>query len=89
MTATQIVCYAPRKFTVYNCCPFLFSITSIHSDSDIYEETLPSNLPPSFRGQAVKYSYKLKIGLQRVGAAVKLLHVPFRLMTWQSIFIQF
>jgi hypothetical protein len=52
---------------------------------DIYEETIPSNLPPSFRGQAIKYSYKLKIGLQRVGASVKLLHVPLRLMTWQSI----
>ncbi|XP_057372870.1 RAB6A-GEF complex partner protein 2-like isoform X2 [Daphnia carinata] len=49
----------------------------------LYQETLPSNLPPSFRGQAIKYSYKLKIGLQRVGAPVKLLNVPFRLMTWQ------
>ncbi|EFX88834.1 hypothetical protein DAPPUDRAFT_221054 [Daphnia pulex] len=51
----------------------------------IYEETIPSNLPPSFRGQAIKYSYKLKIGLQRVGASVKLLHVPLRLMTWQNL----
>lgn len=49
----------------------------------LYQETLPSSLPPSFRGQAIKYSYKLKIGLQRVGAPVKLLNIPFRLMTWQ------
>lgn len=50
----------------------------------VYEEILPQNLPPSFRGQAIKYSYKLKIGLQRVGAPVKLLHVPFRVMALQS-----
>lgn len=50
---------------------------------DYYEEILPCDLPPSFRGQAVKYSYKLKIGLQRLGANVKMLHLPLRVMTWQ------
>ena len=47
-----------------------------------YDEILPGDLPPSFRGQAVKYSYKLKIGLQRLGAPVKMLHLPLRVMTW-------
>jgi len=50
-----------------------------------YEETLPSDLPPSFRGQAVKYSYKLKIGLQKVSSPVKMLHLPLRLITWQTL----
>jgi len=52
--------------------------------TDNYEETLPSDLPPSFRGQAVKYSYKLKIGMQKVGSPIKMLHLPLRLITWQS-----
>ena len=59
---------------------FLFHLVFI----DSYEETLPSDLPPSFRGQAVKYSYKLKIGLQKVSSPVKMLHLPLRLITWQS-----
>lgn len=47
---------------------------------------MPCDLPPSFRGQAVKYSYKLKVGLQRLGAAVKMLHLPLRVMTWQGMY---
>lgn len=54
---------------------------------DVYEEVLPFDLPSSFRGQAVKYSYKIKIGLQRVGSPIKMLHLPFRLMTMQCMTI--
>ena len=46
--------------------------------SGIYSETLPLEAPPSFRGTAVKYSYKLTIGTQRFSCATKLLRVPFR-----------
>ena len=53
-------------------------------DPGTYEDIVPFELPPSYRGQAVKYSYKLKIGMQRVGAPVKMLHLPLRLMMWQG-----
>lgn len=47
---------------------------------DIYRERLPSDSPPSYRGQLVKYSYKITIGAQRVNSPVKLLRVPIRIL---------
>ncbi len=46
----------------------------------MYHETIPSDAPPSYRGQAVKYSYKVTIGTQRVNSPIKLLRVPFRVL---------
>ncbi|CAI9585791.1 unnamed protein product [Staurois parvus] len=45
-----------------------------------YSETLPLSAPPSFRGQSVKYVYKLTIGCQRVNCPIQLLRVPFRVL---------
>ncbi|XP_060781186.1 RAB6A-GEF complex partner protein 2 isoform X2 [Neoarius graeffei] len=45
-----------------------------------YSELVPTDGPPSFRGQAVKYVYKLTIGCQRVNSPIKLLRVPFRVL---------
>lgn len=45
-----------------------------------FEDSIPTEAPPSFRGQAVKYSYKMIIGTQRMGMATKLLRIPFRVM---------
>lgn len=45
-----------------------------------FVDAIPTDAPPSFRGQAVKYSYKVIIGTQRLGAPTKLLRIPFRVM---------
>uniref|UniRef100_A0A8C7K0L7 GP1 homolog, RAB6A GEF complex partner 1 n=1 Tax=Oncorhynchus kisutch TaxID=8019 RepID=A0A8C7K0L7_ONCKI len=45
-----------------------------------YSEVVPNDGPPSFRGQSVKYVYKLTIGCQRVSSPIKLLRVPFRVL---------
>lgn len=45
-----------------------------------YRETIPADSPPSFRGQAVKYSYKLTIGTQRLNHPTKLVRLPFRVL---------
>ncbi|XP_063231541.1 RAB6A-GEF complex partner protein 2 isoform X2 [Bacillus rossius redtenbacheri] len=50
------------------------------SKSYMYSEVLPSEAPPSYRGQAVKYSYKVTIGTQRVNSLIKLLRVPIRVL---------
>nr|XP_056704630.1 RAB6A-GEF complex partner protein 2 [Euleptes europaea] len=50
-----------------------------------YCETLPVDGPPSFRGQAVKYVYKLTIGCQRVNSPIKLLRVPFRVLVLHGL----
>ncbi|XP_023246479.1 RAB6A-GEF complex partner protein 2-like [Copidosoma floridanum] len=51
------------------------------SKSFVYKETIPSDSPPSYRGQAVKYSYKITIGAQRVNSPIKLLRIPFRVLS--------
>lgn len=55
-----------------------------HSPTDSYSEIVPIDGPPSFRGQAVKYVYKLTIGCQRVNSPIKLLRVPFRVLVLQG-----
>lgn len=47
---------------------------------DSYSEVLPTEGPPSFRGQSVKYVYKLTIGCQRVNSPITLLRVPLRVL---------
>ncbi|XP_017771625.1 PREDICTED: RAB6A-GEF complex partner protein 2 [Nicrophorus vespilloides] len=46
----------------------------------IYREKIPNDAPPSYRGQLVKYSYKVIVGMQRVNNAIKLLKVPIRVL---------
>lgn len=50
------------------------------SQPDSYSEVLPIEGPPSFRGQSVKYVYKLTIGCQRVNSPITLLRVPLRVL---------
>ncbi|XP_054989598.1 RAB6A-GEF complex partner protein 2 isoform X1 [Sorex araneus] len=50
------------------------------SRSYSYSEVLPLEGPPSFRGQSVKYVYKLTIGCQRVNSPITLLRVPLRVL---------
>lgn len=47
---------------------------------DVYKEKIPSDSPPSYRGQLIKYSYKITVGTQRVNSPVKLLRVPIRVL---------
>ncbi|KAL3289076.1 hypothetical protein HHI36_003518 [Cryptolaemus montrouzieri] len=46
----------------------------------IYKERIPNDSPPSYRGQLVKYCYKIIVGTQRVNHPVKLLKVPIRIL---------
>ncbi|KAG9461568.1 hypothetical protein GDO78_016390, partial [Eleutherodactylus coqui] len=50
-----------------------------------YSETLPLSAPPSFRGQSVKYVYKLTIGCQRVNCPIQLLRLPFRVLLLHAL----
>ncbi|CAG9857703.1 unnamed protein product [Phyllotreta striolata] len=45
-----------------------------------YVEHIPNDSPPSYRGQLVKYSYKITVGTQRVNSPVRLLRVPIRVL---------
>ncbi|XP_068109504.1 RAB6A-GEF complex partner protein 2 [Hyperolius riggenbachi] len=50
-----------------------------------YSEALPLSAPPSFRGQSVKYVYKLTIGCQRVNSPIQLLRLPFRVLLLHAL----
>ncbi|XP_029643732.1 RAB6A-GEF complex partner protein 2 [Octopus sinensis] len=45
-----------------------------------YKDIVPADSPPSYRGQAIKYSYKITIGTQRLNQPTKLLRIPIRVM---------
>lgn len=50
------------------------------SKSFAFEDVIPADAPPSYRGQAIKYSYKLIIGAQMLEHPTKLLRIPFRVL---------
>merc|ERR1719320_1751349 len=41
-----------------------------------YTETIPHTASPTYRGTAVKYSYKLTIGTQKLNCQTSMLRVP-------------
>uniref|UniRef100_A0A6A7G7A3 RAB6A-GEF complex partner protein 2-like n=1 Tax=Hirondellea gigas TaxID=1518452 RepID=A0A6A7G7A3_9CRUS len=45
-----------------------------------YREIVPSSGPPSYRGQHVKYSWKVTVGAQRHGSKIALIRLPLRVM---------
>ncbi|XP_060518902.1 RAB6A-GEF complex partner protein 2 [Cylas formicarius] len=46
----------------------------------VYKEKIPTDSPPSYRGQLVKYSYKIVIGTQKVNCPVKLTRLHIRVL---------
>ncbi|CAG4957443.1 unnamed protein product [Colias eurytheme] len=45
-----------------------------------YRESLPIEAPPSYRGNLVKYSYKVTIATQKVGSHIRMARIPFRVL---------
>ncbi|CAF1651325.1 unnamed protein product, partial [Adineta ricciae] len=70
--------------TVYTSKPcVLFCDLKLHPGeirTFSYQETISTHVPPTFRGNYVKYSYKLTIGTQRVNCPTTLIRVPFRVL---------
>lgn len=73
----SILYYFSLSFSFLTLFTHLFTLLF---GPDTYSELVPLDGPPSFRGQAVKYVYKLTIGCQRVNSPIKLLRVPFRVL---------
>jgi len=46
-----------------------------------YTETIPHSASPTYRGTAVKYSYKVTIGTQRLNCQTSMLRVPIRVLS--------
>ena len=47
----------------------------------LFSENIPYNAPPTYRGHAVKYSYKLCIGSQKLGEPTQLHRLPIRILS--------
>lgn len=73
-----------RGSTVLSTNPIILfcdlSLNPGESQTYTYKEVIPIEAPPSYRGTAVKYSYKITIGTQRFDHPTKLLRVPFRVL---------
>jgi len=63
---------------------FPYQITSIDFHLDFYSDTVPFDGAPSYKGHAVKYSYKITIGTSRVQGQSKLLRLPIRILVLQG-----
>lgn len=50
-----------------------------------YSDTIPFDGAPSYKGHAVKYSYKITVGTSRVQGQSRLLRVPIRVLALQGL----
>ena len=57
----------------------------VHYTLDFYSDTIPFDGAPSYKGHAVKYSYKITVGTSRVQGHSVLLRLPFRIMVLQGL----
>ena len=64
----------------------LFHIHLVHYILDFYSDTIPFDGAPSYKGHAVKYSYKITVGTSRVQGHSVLLRLPFRIMVLQGLY---
>ncbi|KAG8431058.1 hypothetical protein GDO86_019485 [Hymenochirus boettgeri] len=76
----QCILSTPPKILFCDLC-----LDPGESKSYSYSETVPLTAPPSFRGQSVKYVYKLTIGCQRVNCPIQLLRLPFRVLLLHAL----
>ncbi|XP_064474965.1 RAB6A-GEF complex partner protein 2-like isoform X4 [Ornithodoros turicata] len=51
----------------------------------VYKEMIPTSVPPSYKGQAVRYAYKITIGAQKVNALTKLLRIPIKVFVVKDL----
>lgn len=78
-------CKGEKGRLVFSTKPkILFCDLTLHPNeikTYLYEETIPSDCPPSYYGSWVKYMYKLTVGTQRVNCVIQLLRMPLRVIS--------
>ncbi|KAH7965542.1 hypothetical protein HPB49_008694 [Dermacentor silvarum] len=83
-----IPCRGEKGYVVFSSKPkILFCDLRLlpgESKSFMYKEAIPSSVPPSYKGQAVRYAYKVTIGAQRVNALTRLLRIPIKVFVVEA-----
>lgn len=84
-----IPCRGEKGYVVFSSKPkILFCDLRLlpgESKSFVYRETIPSMVPPSYKGQAVRYAYKVTIGAQKVNALTRLLRIPIKVFVVEGL----
>lgn len=84
-----IPCRGEKGYVVFSSKPkILFCDLRLlpgESKSFMYKEVIPSSVPPSYKGQAVRYAYKVTIGAQRVNALTRLLRIPIKVFVIEGL----
>ncbi|XP_065060078.1 RAB6A-GEF complex partner protein 2-like [Rhopilema esculentum] len=52
-----------------------------------YTEDIPPSAPPSYRGQAVRFSYKVTIGVGSINGPTKLIRLPIRVISTEGLLV--
>lgn len=86
VTGTKETSFVPNQgekgFVIYSSQPtiLLCDLHLLPGDvkTFVYREKLPSTLPPSYKGQMVRYSHKISIGTQKMNASSKLVKIPLK-----------
>ncbi|XP_028407114.1 RAB6A-GEF complex partner protein 2-like [Dendronephthya gigantea] len=55
------------------------------SKSYYYEDAVPFDSPPSYKGLAVKYCYKITVGAGRLQSTTKLVRLPVRILVLEGL----
>lgn len=55
------------------------------SKSYYYEDSVPFDSPPSYRGLAIKYCYKITVGAGRLQSSTRLLRLPVRILVLEGL----
>ena len=76
------LCHHPHD--IFKYLPVLTCITELGFSLDFYSDTVPVDGAPSYKGHAVKYSYKITVGTSRVQGDSKLLRLPIRILVVQG-----
>eukprot|EP00794_Sanderia_malayensis_P009836 gene9836-10846_t len=61
--------------------------TSFVATRDLYTEKIPDNSPPSYKGQSIRFSYKITIGIGSINGPTKLLRLPIRVLGTEDIWL--
>ncbi|KAH8040318.1 hypothetical protein HPB51_010098 [Rhipicephalus microplus] len=84
-----IPCRGEKGYVVFSSKPkILFCDLRLlpgESKSFMYKEVIPSSVPPSYKGQAVRYAYKVTIGAQRINALTRLLRIPIKVFVVEGL----
>lgn len=70
----------PIDILATSCCYVGFFCLILVS----YSEDVPHKSPPSYKGQAVRFSYKITIGIGSIKGPTKLLRLPIRVISTEG-----